>query len=156
MEPWEDLANWVQSEVRRDHDVALADRARSARIEGILVEAADQLYIIPIDAISELVDLSRSARVKIGASEYIWYDDRLLRLSNLVAGRDGRMAAVIESGERLLAVRIEQALERVELEFKPLGQHLEPMPGIGGACMLQDGRVALIVDVATLPKEPAA
>jgi two-component system chemotaxis sensor kinase CheA len=75
----------------------------------------------------------------------------------------GGFAVVLQSGERRMALEVDELLGREELVVKSLADNFTHLRGIGGAGILGDGTVCLLLDVATtidralgLPAEAAA
>jgi chemosensory pili system protein ChpA (sensor histidine kinase/response regulator) len=56
----------------------------------------------------------------------------------------------MRSGQRRVAVHVDAMLGRREIVVKPVGPQITAIPGLSGATILADGRVALILDIAGL------
>ncbi len=63
---------------------------------------------------------------------------------------DVTVAVVVKSGEKTMGLAVDSVLEPQETVVKSLGQYIGNIRGIAGATILGDGRVALILDTATL------
>jgi two-component system chemotaxis sensor kinase CheA len=59
---------------------------------------------------------------------------------------------VVKAGERPVAVEVDDLVEQQEIVVKSLGNYTGRSRGIAGASILGDGKVVLILDVATLMK----
>lgn len=57
---------------------------------------------------------------------------------------------LMRSGQRRVAVHVDAMLGRREIVVKPVGPQITAIPGLSGATILADGRVALILDIAGL------
>ncbi|MBA3581201.1 MAG: Hpt domain-containing protein [Gammaproteobacteria bacterium] len=57
---------------------------------------------------------------------------------------------LIRAGERRLAAYVDNMLGRREIVVKPVGSQISSLPGISGATILADGRVALILEPGAL------
>lgn len=57
---------------------------------------------------------------------------------------------LMRSGQRRVAVHVDAMLGRREIVVKPVGPQITAVPGLSGATILADGRVALILDIAGL------
>jgi two-component system chemotaxis sensor kinase CheA len=55
---------------------------------------------------------------------------------------------VVGQGEKRLGLAVDSLVGEQEVVIKTLGKFVGEIPGISGATILGDGRVALIVDVA--------
>jgi len=63
---------------------------------------------------------------------------------------------VVEVDNRRAALLIEGLLGQQQLVVKSLDAHLHAVPGVAGATILGDGRVALILDVSSIVRANAA
>ena len=69
------------------------------------------------------------------------------------------IAVIVESGGRRLALEVDELLGQQQVVVKNLEANYRRIPGISGATILGDGRVALIIDaggIATATAMPAA
>ena len=56
----------------------------------------------------------------------------------------------VEKGDMKLGLVVDYLIGQQEIVIKPLGKVFQNVKGVAGATILGDGRVALILDVATL------
>jgi two-component system chemotaxis sensor kinase CheA len=134
----------------------------------------DELLRIPVDQISERVEMVGDAEVLLLRGELI----PLLYLSN-VLGLDGSACSaaamvgeilrggknadqlqetgctladvnlvVVSAGQFRYGLVVDQLHDSVEIVVKPLGRHFKDCQGYAGATIMGDGHVALILDVA--------
>jgi len=136
----------------------------------------DELLRIPVDQITERVELVGDAEVLLLRGELI----PLLYLSNVLGldassceashmvgeilrgdkslddiRKDGCATAdvnlvVVSAGQFRYGLVVEQLHDSVEIVVKPLGRHFKDCQGYAGATIMGDGHVALILDVAGL------
>jgi two-component system, chemotaxis family, sensor kinase CheA len=136
----------------------------------------DELLRIPVDQISERVELVGDAEVLLLRGELI----PLLYLSNVLgleasSCESSQMVGEILRGEKSLdeiqssgcaladvnlvvvsagqfryGLVVDQLHDSVEIVVKPLGRHFKECHGYAGATIMGDGHVALILDVAGL------
>jgi two-component system chemotaxis sensor kinase CheA len=147
----------VQSVSGKGMTVSLRLPLTLAIIQGFLVSAAGETYVIPLDSVLECVDLDER-----GADT--WATTGLITLRG-EAVPYVRLRAALGfpewKGGREAVVLVDHALGRVGLAvdglqgesqvvIKPLGRPLESTPGFAGSTILGDGRVALILDVDAL------
>lgn len=64
--------------------------------------------------------------------------------------------AIVQEGERLLALRLDAVAGQRDVMVKHAGPQLAQVPGIGGATVLGDGGIVLIIDPFRLPATPVA
>jgi two-component system chemotaxis sensor kinase CheA len=57
---------------------------------------------------------------------------------------------VVEAADRALAFAVDELLTEEEITIRPLGPRLCNLPGVGGASLLPDGRVAVLLGAAAL------
>ncbi|HXI04421.1 MAG TPA: ATP-binding protein, partial [Candidatus Saccharimonadales bacterium] len=131
-----------------------------AVIEAFLVEAAGVVFAVPA-SVAERTILASAASVRRSRSGFFLEDgERLLpafrpdeALGLSPAERElpeSFPAIVFSSGETRGALAVDTILERRELVVKPLGSPLEHLREYSGAALLDDGRIALILDVPNL------
>jgi chemotaxis protein histidine kinase CheA len=78
-----------------------------------------------------------------------------VRLDELLGFRPDRSLTpkcivVLSDGQRTLGVSVDEFVGRQELFTKDIHPRLAALPGVGGASILGDGRVVLILDGAAL------
>ncbi|MEO5362045.1 MAG: ATP-binding protein [Magnetococcus sp. DMHC-8] len=131
-------------------------------VDGVLVRVGAHVLVVPTQAV--VVSLRPDPDGQVGDDAgsdgewMVWGDGRLplLRLHRLLgmAPPDGPtpMATVLVVAEagRQAALWVEEVLDQKPLLIKNLGEHFYPIPGIMGASVLDNGRVALILDLAWL------
>jgi two-component system chemotaxis sensor kinase CheA len=128
-----------------------------AIIDGLRVRLGESIYVVPLSVVEECVemDLSECGR-KSGRSvlqirehlvPYLALDDLFGQAGAPDARR--RVVVVKVDGERVGLV-VDDILGQSQTVIKSLSVFHRDIPGLGGATILGDGRVALIIDVATL------
>ena len=131
--------------------------------QALLVQLADDIYAIPLAAIEGVVLLSRNEveenlTGKRKDYEYAGNSYDMYYLGNLLGlGLPSSLAAegqfpllLVHSGGRRVGVHMDAMIGRREIVVKPVGPQITAIPGISGATILADGRVALILDIAGL------
>jgi two-component system chemotaxis sensor kinase CheA len=133
-----------------------------AIIDGFSVAANDQTYVIPLEMISECLELppdqisSETVGVLSLRGEPLPYvrlrevfgapKERPARENVVVVHRDGGYAGIA----------VETLLGECQAIIKPLNRIFRDVPGVSGSTILDNGRVALILDVSTLLREVIA
>ena len=136
-----------------------------AIIPSLLVSAGSDRVAIPLVNVQELVrvpaaEISRRTD-RVGSASVLMLRDgvlpliRLDQVLDLEQGHGSESAAamnvvVLTSGAFRYGVVVERLHGTVEIVVKPLGRHLKHLREYGGATILGDGCVALILDVAGL------
>jgi chemosensory pili system protein ChpA (sensor histidine kinase/response regulator) len=131
--------------------------------QALLVNAADDVYAVPLASIEGVVRVT-------GAELQSFYDSNqkhyhfnsveyeLLHLGKLLTGVQGdytdqhRLFPVLlaKVGEHHYALHVDDLVGRREIVVKPVGLQIGLVRGIAGATILADGRVVLILEMSAL------
>jgi two-component system chemotaxis sensor kinase CheA len=125
----------------------------------MMVEAADGLFGIPMDAIVETVRVSRNSIHTIKQAEtfvlrnaivpLIRLDD-LLSLEGTRAATEEEAVVVARVGNRSVGLVIDRFREGIDVILKPLDGVLGGMRGFSGSALLGDGRILLVLNLKEL------
>lgn len=131
-----------------------------ATINGLLVSAGANSYIIPTTAMVEIVQLQPNDIDSVLGQEVMrsrGHTIPLLRLDKMFnldspseSAENGTVAVVVRAGEQTAGLSVSAVVEPQETVIKPLGDFMGELRGITGATILGDGRVALILDTTAL------
>ncbi len=131
-----------------------------AIIQSLLVEAAGEIYSLPMSAVIETLRVTPQDFHTIGGQEVLKRTQSVLPLLRLqdVFGIEGAAGlassycyvVVVGAAEKRLGLVVSRLLGQQEIAIKSLGRYLAKVPGIAGSTILGDGRVTLIVDPAKL------
>jgi len=131
-----------------------------AILDGMSVRVGDEIFIVPLTAILEslqprpeqLYTISGRGRVLNLRGDYV----PLVSLSDVFhlpsSGKqveDG-IVVVVESADDRAALCVDELIAQHQVVIKSLETNYRRVPGISGATILGDGRVALILDVDML------
>ncbi len=127
-----------------------------AIIQGFLIEAADEIYVIPLTAIAECVDLpaggdaeARSSIINLRGEPVPYL--RLRQIFGLEGAPVARESLVVVThAGRRAALAVDRLVGESQVVIKPFDRLLRGLPGIAGSTILGTGRVALILDVPAL------
>ena len=129
-----------------------------AIIHSLLVQVSGETFALPLSGVLESLALSEAELHRVADGELFLLRDRLLPVKRLArrfglppspAGGAGYLV-VVGSGERRGGLVVDRLLGQQEIVVKGLDDYLGELPGISGATVLGDGRVALILDLASL------
>jgi two-component system chemotaxis sensor kinase CheA len=134
-----------------------------AIIDGFAVGVGDEVFVLPLAAVVECLDLPVDGHyARGGATGLMSVRGKPLswvRLGYALAlacppGRRPSVVVVEHAGQRLGLVVDALHGER-QAVIKPLARHLRHVPEIAGSTILGDGRIALILDVRALIERAA-
>ncbi len=131
-----------------------------AIIDGMSVAVGEDVYIIPLATVVESLQASsRAVRSVAGGGYVVEVRDEYLpvvSLHDLFPGstrnpeaREGIMLVVESEGVKN-AFLVDELLGQQQVVVKSLEANYRRVPGVSGATIMGDGRVALILDVPTL------
>ena len=125
----------------------------------LMTTLGPRLYAIPLDKVREVAAL-HPADVELGGECLHWrHRDERLPLVDLSCWLDpaeaalapaDRHVAVVQSGDRFLALVVHRLRGCEEVVVKPLGTMLRGLAGFAGATVTGDGRIALVLDIESL------
>jgi two-component system chemotaxis sensor kinase CheA len=136
-----------------------------AIIDGLVVVVGGERYIVPIFAVREMFRPQADQLFTVeGRGEMVMVREHLLPVIRLgrrlgVAAKaesacDGLMI-VGESGDRTFCLLVDELVGKQEVVIKNLGSTFRDVQGLAGGAILGDGRVGLILDLATLVQSTA-
>ena len=122
--------------------------------EVLLVNTAGQTLAMPGRYVAELVEISESDIQTVKGRTAITLRGNFLpivRLEELlgfkqISSEPHKFVVVLSDGQRTLGVSVDEFVGRQELFTKDIHPRLAALPGVGGASILGDGRVVLILD----------
>jgi two-component system chemotaxis sensor kinase CheA len=130
-----------------------------AILDGMSVAVGPEVFIIPLTYILEslqpaLGDIRRVA----GQGDVVHVRGDYLPLISLfdvlgVRGEreaDSKILVLVQAGDRKAALRVDDLLGQHQVVIKSLESNYRRVPGVSGATVMGDGRVALILDVSDL------
>ena len=158
------LALGGQVEIRSEKHVGTTVSIRLpltlAILDGMSVAVGDEVFILPLNMVIEsLQPQPQDVRTIAGDTRVLHVRDDYLPLINLReqyrltsthAAPTAPIAVVVESGGRRLALEVDELLGQQQVVVKNLETNYRRIPGISGATILGDGRVALIIDAGSI------
>jgi two-component system chemotaxis sensor kinase CheA len=129
-----------------------------AVIDGMLVRAGSERYVIPTLSVVRLVEPRRADITSVlDKHELLQVQGEslpLIRLTSLFATEPGdaecRLAVIAESDGKRLAILVDELLGQQQAVIKSMGTGIGETPGVSGCAILSDGRVGLVIDIAGL------
>ncbi len=130
----------------------------------LMVMLGDQAFAFPLVSVNEIFHLDLSRTNVVDGQEVVIVRDKALPLFYLkrwlVRGaereeqREGHVV-ILSVGNQSIGFVVDQLVGQEEVVIKPLGKMLQGTPGMSGATITGDGRIALILDVPSMLKRYA-
>ncbi|WP_425914364.1 chemotaxis protein CheA [Pseudomonas sp. GWSMS-1] len=130
----------------------------------LMVMLGNQAFAFPLVNVNEIFHLDLSRTNIVDGQEVVVVRDKALPLFYLKRWLVGN-AAHVEQGEGHVVILtvgsqrigfvVDQLVGQEEVVIKPLGKMLQGTPGMSGATITGDGRIALILDVPSMLKHYA-
>ncbi len=131
----------------------------------LMVMLANQAFAFPLVNVNEIFHLDLSRTNVVDGQEVVIVRDKALPLFYLkrwlVQGQvheeqhEGHVV-ILSVGTQRIGFVVDQLVGQEEVVIKPLGKMLQGTPGMSGATITGDGRIALILDVPSMLKRYAA
>ncbi|NLZ43434.1 MAG: chemotaxis protein CheA, partial [Clostridia bacterium] len=128
-----------------------------AIIQTLMIQVGSEIYAIPTSLVEQTISVNRNQIHRLHQQEAtMWRGEvlPLVRLQDILEVEDAKNqeyneldVVIIRSGERRLGCVVDTLLRPQDVVIKSLGGYLGNIPGIAGATILGDGRVALILDL---------
>jgi two-component system, chemotaxis family, sensor kinase CheA len=124
----------------------------------LMVRVADRLFALPLSNVSEVFELNPQHDHMLDGRRVAAHRGRALVLGDLgdwagVSGPGGRHVVVLHVGHMHLGCLVHEVIGREDVMVKPLGLLFEGVPGVAGATVTGDGRLALVLDLAALSQD---
>ncbi|MBX7161908.1 MAG: response regulator, partial [Acidimicrobiia bacterium] len=125
-------------------------------VVGVTVVSGGRTYALPVSAVSEVVQVPADEIRTVAGRDVVDLRGEVLplvSLSGLIGGdadREGGPVMVLSSAGRSLAVRVENLVGQREIVVKNLGSFVRGVRHVGGASILGNGEVILVLDPSSL------
>ncbi len=145
----------ISSEIGKGTRFTLLLPLTLAIIDALMVNVAEEMFAIPLDAVSETTKIDAELLTDINGRKAVTLRGEVLgiiELSEILnlpqpdVEPDVLSVVVIHDNGRRLGIVVDRLLERQEVVIKPLGSYLGDLKGISGATIMGDGSVILILD----------
>ncbi|MBT8442984.1 MAG: response regulator, partial [Gammaproteobacteria bacterium] len=131
--------------------------------QALIVRVAQELFALPLPTVEGIIRISRvefEAKLSEGDPkvEYGGRDYQFRHLGQYLGLGPARIAEeqdrvsiiLVQAGSNSTALVADEMLDSREIVVKPIGGQLAAVRGISGATILGDGRIVVILDVASL------
>ncbi len=129
----------------------------------LLVKAANNTVAIPIDTIEQIIHQEANNVIARDDNYFVLFEDQELQIKSL-----GQLLSwsnqtndfstssnvlIIKTGKKIHAIHVDSILSSREVVVKPLSPWISPAKGVIGACHLNDGGVAPVINLLTVVKQ---
>ena len=130
-----------------------------AIIQALMVEVGKEKYAIPLGSIQTIEDVELSDIKYVQSKEVINLRGTVIPLVRLEEVLDvepleekpeSLTVVIVTKGDKKAGMVVDNLIGQQEIVIKPLGKYINTNKMIGGATILGDGEVALILDVNTM------
>ncbi len=130
-----------------------------AIIQALLVASQEDLFAVPLSNVIETVRIVEEDIYTIEGRSVLKLRDEVLPLVNMadifniekiLMPEKYLYVVILGLGATKIGLIVDRFIGQEEIVIKSLGEFLKGLPGIAGATIRGDGRVTLIVDVASL------
>lgn len=148
----------MQSEQTRGTTFTIRLPLTLAIVDGQLIRVHDSIYVIPLVAISESLQMNLQNINCLAGSVDVYrlrnenipivYLSQLFGFKrNVLDGAAQAMMVVVESNEKKLGLVVDELLDQQQVVIKSLETNYQSVKGVSGATILGDGTVAMICDI---------
>ncbi|AJQ95159.1 chemotaxis protein CheA [Gynuella sunshinyii] len=154
----------IDSEIDRGTRIMIKVPLTLAIMPTLMVMLKDQAFALPLVNVNEIFHLDISKTNVVDGKEVVVVRGKPLPLYHLGSwlingaqhGQSGSAHVVVVSvGTQKVGFVVDQLVGQEEVVIKPLGKMLHGTPGMAGATITGDGRIALILDVPSMLKHYA-
>jgi len=145
----------VHSRPGHGSELELAVPLTLAVLRVLMVRAGKRLLALPLGNVEEVFELAAGQDCLLDGRLVARHRGRALPLVDLVdwagvAAEPVRHVAVLHIGHQRLGCLVHEVLGREDVIVKPLGHLFADVPGVAGATVTGDGRLALVMELAGL------
>lgn len=133
-----------------------------AIMDGMSIGVGDETYILPLASVVESFQIERDMIQSIGGSGRVVKVreqflpvvalDEAFAVPRFGQGRASEIMVIVEAEGQRVALLVDELLGQHQVVVKNLEANYRRVQGVCGATILGDGRVALIIDVASLAR----
>ncbi|MCI5209777.1 MAG: hypothetical protein D3910_13515 [Candidatus Electrothrix sp. ATG2] len=132
-----------------------------AIIQALMVRVGQEKFTIPLTTVEETLRVFRNEISEIEGVDVIHLRDNTMPIFQLAKiynidrqgqEEDKMFVVVVSTGTQELGLVVDELLGQEEVVIKPLADYLRVESGFGGATILGDGGISLILDIPELVK----
>ena len=150
----------IESELGKGSKILIKVPLTLAIMPTLMISLADQSFALPLVNVVEIFNLDLTKANMVDGRECIVVRDKVYPLFHikrwLISGAasqeisDTAHVVIVSVGTKQIGFVVDHLIGQEEVVIKPLGKALQGTPGMAGATITGDGRIALIIDVPSL------
>ncbi|PIE43577.1 MAG: chemotaxis protein CheA [Gammaproteobacteria bacterium] len=150
----------IDSEMGKGTRISIKVPLTLAIMPTLMVMLGDQSFAFPLVSVVEIFHLDITRTNVVDGQECVVVRDKVYPLFHikrwLVKGAenltksDSAHVVIVAVGTKRVGFVVDQLVGQEEVVIKPLGKMLHGTPGMAGATITGDGRIALIMDIPSL------
>ncbi|MCM0611548.1 chemotaxis protein CheA [Marinobacter sediminum] len=150
----------IESELGKGSSIIIKVPLTLAIMPTLMIMLGNQSFALPLVNVVEIFHLDLTKTNTVDGRECIVVRDRVFPLFHikrwLVKGAvdqeepENAHVVIVAMGTKQVGFVVDQLIGQEEVVIKPLGRALQGTPGMAGATITGDGRIALIIDVPSL------
>eukprot|EP00163_Fabomonas_tropica_P001087 TRINITY_DN10825_c0_g4_i1.p1 TRINITY_DN10825_c0_g4~~TRINITY_DN10825_c0_g4_i1.p1 ORF type:complete len:688 (+),score=154.65 TRINITY_DN10825_c0_g4_i1:228-2066(+) len=150
----------IVSELGKGSSIIIKVPLTLAIMPTLMIMLGDQSFALPLVNVVEIFHLDLTKTNVVDGKECIVVRDKVFPLFHvkrwLVSDAAGQAepenahVVIVAMGTKQVGFVVDQLIGQEEVVIKPLGKALQGTPGMAGATITGDGRIALIIDVPSL------
>lgn len=149
----------IDSELGKGSTFTISLPLTLAITQALMITVDGDTFAIPLNAVSETLTIKPENIKKVRGKDVIVLRENTIPLvsASEIFGHDkldsfkksdsDLSVVILQSGDRLIGLIVEELLNQQEIVIKSLGNYLQDTDYISGATIIGDGDVALIIDV---------
>ncbi len=152
----------IESELGKGTKILIKVPLTLAILPTLMVKLKDQAFAFPLTAVNEIfhLDLTKTnivdGQLMIVVREKalpLFFLNEMLSKEHQSNGREREGHVVLaQIGTQTVGFVVDSLVGQEEVVIKPLGKSLQGTPGMAGATITSDGKIALILDIPSLLK----
>ncbi|KAA1174800.1 chemotaxis protein CheA [Marinobacter salinexigens] len=150
----------IVSELGKGSSIIIKVPLTLAIMPTLMIMLGDQSFALPLVNVVEIFHLDLTKTNVVDGKECIVVRDKVFPLFHVkrwlvrdAAGQpepENAHVVIVAMGTKQVGFVVDQLIGQEEVVIKPLGKALQGTPGMAGATITGDGRIALIIDVPSL------
>ena len=133
-----------------------------AIVDGISVSIGEQIFVVPLANIIESIQPTEAQLKRLGNDTLLYIRDQywplvatheLMNVDNATTDPTQGIVVLLESGKQQFGILVDSLLGQQQVVIKSLEQHYRKVPGISGATIMGDGKVAMILDADAIANQ---